>query len=76
MLQLLQSLLMDLKEYHIGVAAIRWPQDESVTYTYVLAQSAVEHDFTQKPEAALSSTNLRTASVMVIAVDLPLFTPG
>ena len=58
MLQLLQSLLMDLKEYHIGVAAVRWPQDESVMY--VLAQSAVGQDFTPKPKAALFNSRFIT----------------
>ena len=56
MIQVLQSLVMDLKEYRVGFASIRWPQDESVTY--VLAQSAVEHDFTQKPETALFYNNM------------------
>ena len=56
MIQVLQSLMMDLKEYRIGVASIRWPQDESVTY--VLAQSGVEHNFTQKPETALFYNNM------------------
>ena len=51
-----QLQVMDLKEYRIGVASITWPQDESVTY--VLAQSAVEHDFTQKPETALFYNNM------------------
>ena len=60
MLQLVQSLLTDLKEYHIGVAAIGWPQDEFVTY--VLARPAVEHDFTQKPEAALFYNNMAKLS--------------
>jgi len=56
MIQVLQSLMMDLKEYRIGIASIRWPQDESVTY--VLAQSGVEHNFTQKPETALFYNNM------------------
>ena len=57
MIQVLQSLLMDLKEYRIGLASVRWPHDESVTY--VLAQCAVEHDFTQKPETACFITTWR-----------------
>ena len=58
MLQLLQSFLMEMKEYHIGVAAIRRPQGESVTC--VFAQSAVQQDFTQKPKAALFDNGLIT----------------
>ena len=54
--EVMQSLVMELKEYRIGVASIRWPQDESVTF--LLAQSAVEHDFTQKPETALFYNNM------------------
>ena len=56
MIQVLQSLVMDLMEYRIGVASIRWPQDESVAC--VLAQPVVEYDLSPKPETALFYNNM------------------
>ena len=40
---------------NIGLASIKWPQDESVSY--VLAQSGAEKDFMQKPDTALFYNN-------------------
>ena len=44
-----------LRDCNIGLASIKWPQDESVSY--VLAQSVAEKDFVQKPETALFYNN-------------------
>ena len=44
-----------LRDCNIGLASIKWPQDESVSY--VLAQSVAEKDFMQKPETALFYNN-------------------
>ena len=44
-----------LKHCNIGLACIKWPQDESVTY--VLGQSATEKGFMQKPQTVLFYNN-------------------
>ena len=44
-----------LRDCNIGLASVRWPQDESVSY--VLAQSVAEKDFMQKPDTALFYNN-------------------
>jgi hypothetical protein len=44
-----------LRDCNIGLASVKWPQDESVSY--VLAQSVPEEDFMQKPETALFYNN-------------------
>ena len=44
-----------LRDCNIGLACIKWPQDESVSY--VLAQSVAEEDFMRKPKTALFYNN-------------------
>ena len=44
-----------LRDCNIGLASIKWPQDESVSY--VLTQSVAEKDFMQKPETTLFYNN-------------------
>ena len=42
------ALANGLRDCNIGLASIKWPQDESVSY--VLAQSVAEKDFMQNDD--------------------------